>query len=175
MLSSCCIKHSIGGVEYVVLKANTTEVDIFTGSMLAQMRTKTVWICLWKSAQSSIIRKHYCCKINYFNKIKTSTIATIYLELLCIGTIYFLLKTRFPFLGHDLISPLSYCLCSQFLSLPITSLVKYSGHNTHLLTPPTPPQSPPPPPFASENSAVATSQMRGAKNTQCSQLSTVFR
>lgn len=40
MLSSCCIKHRIGGVEYVVLKANTTEVDIFTGSMLAQMHTK---------------------------------------------------------------------------------------------------------------------------------------
>lgn len=134
MLSSCCIKHRIGGVEHVVLKANTTEVDIFTGSMLAQMHTKMDWICLWKSAQSSIIRKHYCSKINYFNKIKTSTIATICLELLCIGTIYFLLKTRFPFLGHDLISPLSYCLCSQFLSLPITSLIKYSRHNTQLLT-----------------------------------------
>lgn len=92
MLSSCCIKHRIGGVEHVVLKANTAEVDIFTGSMLAQMHTKTDWICLWKSAQSSIIRKHYCSKINYFNKIKTSTIATICLELLCIWDYLFSLK-----------------------------------------------------------------------------------
>lgn len=36
MLSSCCIKHRMGGVEHVVFKANTTEVDIFTGSTLAQ-------------------------------------------------------------------------------------------------------------------------------------------
>lgn len=138
MLSSCCIKHRIGGVEYVVLKANTTEVDLFTGSMLAQIHTETDWIWSWKSTQSPIIRKHYCSKINNFNKIKTSTIATIYLELLCVGAIYFLLKTRFPFLGLDLISTLSHCLCSQFLSLPITSLTKYSRHNTQLLTPPAP-------------------------------------
>lgn len=40
MLSSCCIKHRMGNVKFVVLKANTTKVDIFTTSMLTQMHTK---------------------------------------------------------------------------------------------------------------------------------------
>lgn len=38
MLSSCCIKHRTGGIESVVLKANTTKVDIFT--RFTQMHTK---------------------------------------------------------------------------------------------------------------------------------------
>lgn len=40
MLSSCCIKYRMGGVEFVVLKANTAKVDVFTRSVLTQMHTK---------------------------------------------------------------------------------------------------------------------------------------